>query len=143
MANRKERRAERSKSKGKMVRVPAHEVMNPILDAVIKPNAEAVARIAYRGAVVVAVHEPSQAMIAMLDALGWDGKAPIFEMAEDVAERVAKNSLPHDPITANWLRSGRQGRVFIVTQSATLLCNHVEDRGWSFEPGSLDHEYLN
>lgn len=113
--------------------------MDRLLAEGIKPYADRLAEIMVTGAVAVVVFKPQKFGRSAARELGWDGKAPVFELREPTRRWFSALS---DAVTAAWLESGREGRIFVIAGYATLLANYVPGKGFMLEPGSTDAERI-
>jgi hypothetical protein len=119
-------------------------MMNAFLDEAIKPHVDIIAPIVIAGDVAVIVHKPSASAARALHELGWNGSAPAFQLRSEDTERIAEScARMGDEVTGRWLRSGRQGRMFVFWGDGTLLINHAEGQGFSLEPGSTNAGWMN
>lgn len=142
--NRKQRRATKTRP---MSRQGMKGCLSRMLDAVIRPNAALIARLTTAPApgVCCAVFEPDASLTAEAARdVGWDGEHHVFLLADEHRERIAVGcDEAGDVVTARWMRDrAREGRVFVMMHSATLLMNIGPD-GFSLEPGSTDAEWMN
>lgn len=121
---------------------PFSEVMEPIIEACFTPNAYALASIIGGGQVAVAVFKLDEGDALAQQAardIGWDGSSAVFPLSRDHKQRIIDRSVElGDPLTAQWLRGERNGRIFLWTGRGTVLVNFEPGRGYSLEPGSND-----
>ena len=127
--------------------------MNRLLDEVIRPNAEALDRIFADGDVAVFFHDVGKVEDAQLAAesqkgaraLGWrGGRTEVVRINKTRAARLADNLAsyaPADP-AALWLRNRKRGRIYLCVEAGSLCINYTPGEGYSFEPGTLDSEWL-
>ncbi len=121
------------------------EALDRLLREGIKPHAEQIAAIGLAGWIAVVVYDlaPDPETQAFARAMGWDGRTPVFRMSAAVRRRLARS----DTVTAAWLSrkpdpdpSRTIARIFVRTGLANFLVNFGPQRGYYFEPGSLDSE---
>ena len=122
------------------------QLLDDLIKNGIKANGEAIAEIVGVGEIAIVVYklapatdEHGRATHEALRAIGWDGSASVFKVSAATRKRmIAQSEAYNDPITARWLRGGRNGRIFVWTGLGTFLLNHSESGDLTVEPGSLD-----
>ena len=118
------------------------DYMDTLVNASVRLHSLLIAAILAADGIAVAIHGTTDENSPFLLSLGWDGQAPAFEMRSEAAEDIARHcQAVGDTVTARWLRSEREGRIFLVARESTFLLNLTEE-GLSLEPGSLDHEWM-
>lgn len=115
-----------------------------LTDRVLKPNAQNLAQIIYRGDIAVVLFEPFESALSCARSLGWDGERPIFRMSNGRRKRLAHvwEEVHGDKAAARWLRQRRRGRIFLIVNGGTLCINYEPDHGFDIEPGTLDQERI-
>ena len=58
-------------------------------EQVLKPNAEEIGRIIFRGDIAVIVFEPFELALTLARRLGWDGEQPVFRMSNTSRKKLA------------------------------------------------------
>jgi hypothetical protein len=114
------------------------EILDRLLNEVLKPNAEELARIASRGEVAILACEPDADAREALEALRWRER-PVFGITRTRGERMAKASTDH--VWQRWAArpSNMQClRIFVFVQSGTLLAHFTPGRGFWLEPNQGD-----
>lgn len=118
------------------------EALDRLLDEGILPVAKGIAGFALKGLIPVVIFEPGKAEEEILRGL-FKGWKPSIRLVGISRKDFARTIGTADHVTANWgARPRPEGDfpVFVFWNGATLLLNHVVDRGWNIEPGSTDAE---
>lgn len=124
-------------------REKVQEFLDRLLNEGIKPDSKLLTKIFLTNAVAIVVFEPGPELIDHLRRIyGWKGE-PCFRMITNHRKALAATlDEIGDSVSARWLLSKRRGRIFLFTgKGSTFLINFRPDKGFSFEPGSLDHEH--
>jgi len=124
----------------------SEDFKNRLIDEAIAPNADEIARIvAYRDVALV-FYDVHPEMQEAARAIGWNGdRLQVKRLSEKQSEKIAsslKATSPSDP-AAQWLKSRREGRIFVVAEAGTLCLNISPEEGYYFEPGTLDAGRMN
>lgn len=107
-----------------------------LLDECVRPNRDAVADIIHGDGIAVVLFRASPRVQQGARAMGWDGEAPVFRLADEAREKMAAGSeAAGDAVTARWMRASRSGRIFVIAHDGvTWLLNFDPDNGYSLEP---------
>jgi hypothetical protein len=123
----------------------AQQIFGPLIETVIKPNADKVLAIHEKGGIAIAV-SPRITSESKRDlrAMGLTGKAGVFEMPEAARQRVAQTCRSMgDTVTPAWLTEKREHvRVFAWIGAGNVQMNVDYDGKWSLEPKSTSGDGL-
>ena len=114
------------------------KLLERLLTDGIQPHAGTIAQIVSDGGIAVVVFEPGPRITKVARQIGWDKyTAPVVRMPDAFRFDLAMA----DTGTRRWLKRPADGggRLFVMSGDGTLLVN-ITERGFSLEPGSLDHE---
>lgn len=113
----------------------------------VAPNADAIAKIWWEGFIACLVFEIDPDCTDAPKALGWDGVQPVFKVTPEAAKLMAdtlQEATPDDAAAIRWLRapdSERPYRLLVFVHKGSLMLNHVQGKGFAFEPGTQDREW--
>ena len=119
------------------------EKWKAIFERSIVPSHDEIAENMLTGRLTVVVHDLDPMFHDAASQLGWDGHGTFFVLSGENLTRFAQQLRKMgDASAADWLVSGRNGRIFLMCDAGTL-CINFNDGVWSFEPGTTDTQWMN